>query len=120
MNDTAKVDRAEENARGWLEEMTRMVAAANDATNDETTEAASEEIAESVLACETYRSFEILLTTGGPALRIVGTLDTHCEPEGVELQKQDWGTPWTRVALTGAEQETVERFASHFYFGEGE
>ena len=34
--------------------------------------------------------FNILLTTGGPALRIVGDIG-----ESGELEHQDWGTPWT-------------------------
>ncbi len=39
--------------------------------------------------------FEILLGTGGPAVRIVGDLDMHGEPMRARLETQDWGTPWT-------------------------
>ena len=59
--------------------------------------------------------YEILLTTGGPALRIWGKLDGYGQPESAELQRQDWGTPWTRYL---APEETLLRFASCFYFGE--
>lgn len=38
--------------------------------------------------------FCILLTTGGPAVRIVGELNNG-EPSRPRLQVQDWGTPWT-------------------------
>lgn len=63
--------------------------------------------------------FEILLSTGGPALRIIGKLDEHCTPSDVELQHQDWFKPWERLPLTDAERKTVESFCAVFYFGEG-
>jgi len=36
----------------------------------------------------------LLLTTGGPAVRIVGSLEDG-EPDDATLEVQDWGTPWT-------------------------
>lgn len=39
--------------------------------------------------------FCILLSTGGPATRIVGELDQG-EPDRAWLEVQDWGTPWTQ------------------------
>lgn len=42
----------------------------------------------------TADKFEILLTTGGPAARIMGELD-GTEPTRAWLEVQDWGTPWT-------------------------
>jgi len=59
--------------------------------------------------------YELLLTTGGPALRIWGTLNEHCEPERAELQMQDWGTPWGRYP---APEATLLEFARCFWFGE--
>lgn len=59
--------------------------------------------------------YEILLSTGGPALRIWGKLGRYSEPESAELQMQDWGTPWTRYP---ASEETLLEFARRFYFGE--
>ena len=59
--------------------------------------------------------YEILLSTGGPALRIVGQLDQHNQPSSAELQHQDWGTPWTRFP---APEATLLAFASVFWFGE--
>lgn len=62
--------------------------------------------------------FEILLSTGGPALRIRGELDEHCQPYRAWLEYQDWGTPWTEFHGEGApSQETLVAFCSVFYFG---
>lgn len=63
--------------------------------------------------------FRILLSTGGPALRVMGELD-RCEPSRCWLEIQDWGTPWTRHFSRSAERATALRwFASLFYYGEG-
>jgi len=59
--------------------------------------------------------FCILLSTGGPALRIRGTLN-RCEPDRCWMEHQDWGTPWTE--LVGAEQDTLLWFCGLFWFGE--
>lgn len=58
--------------------------------------------------------FEILLTTGGPGLRIMGELDEHNEPSRARLEYQDWGTPWTQYF--NVEQSTLLAFARCFYF----
>lgn len=44
--------------------------------------------------------FNILLTTGGPAVRIIGELRDG-EPYRAWLEVQDWGTPWTEYYETG-------------------
>lgn len=63
--------------------------------------------------------FEILLSTGGPALRLRGELDEHCEPCRAWLEYQDWGTPWTEFHGEGApSQDTLLTFCQCFYFGE--
>ena len=56
--------------------------------------------------------FEILLTTGGPALRIRGELDGNQEPKLAWLEYQDWGTPWTQYV--GADQDTLLAYCRHF------
>jgi hypothetical protein len=61
--------------------------------------------------------FCILLSTGGPASRIRGELDEHCEPRRAWLEVQDWGTPWTQYF--DIEQDTLLTYARCFYFGEG-
>lgn len=43
----------------------------------------------------TPAEFQILLCTGGPAVRIMGELDGHGEPRRAWLEVQDWGKPWT-------------------------
>ena len=63
--------------------------------------------------------FQILLSTGGPALRIMGELN-HGEPSRCWLEHQDWGTPWTRYFSRSAERASALLwFASLFYYGEG-
>ena len=39
--------------------------------------------------------YMILLCTGGPAVRIVGTLNQYGEPDSATIEHQDWITPWT-------------------------
>ena len=60
--------------------------------------------------------FEILLTTGGPALRIRGELDEHKQADRAWLEYQDWGTPWTQYFEV--EQSTLLTFCQQFYFGD--
>lgn len=60
--------------------------------------------------------FEILLSTGGPALRIMGELDEHKQPTRAWLEYQDWGTGWTQYFKV--EQSTLLTFCQQFYFGE--
>ena len=72
--------------------------------------------------------FEILLTTGGPALRIIGELDDYGQANNARLEYQDWGTPWTRFSAyqedgvsiqeASAAESDVLTFAQCFYFGE--
>ena len=59
--------------------------------------------------------YEILLSTGGPATRIVGDLDQHDEPSSATLQYQDWGTPWTHYAGS-YNQPALLDYANQFYF----
>jgi hypothetical protein len=59
--------------------------------------------------------FNILLTTGGPAVRIRGELDGS-EPRRAWLEVQDWGKPWTEYVP--ADQDTLLAYASCFFFGE--
>lgn len=62
--------------------------------------------------------FSILLSTGGPALRIIGDLDDYGQPERPRLQYQDWFTPWTERITTGSENNALLTWCSVFYFGE--
>jgi hypothetical protein len=64
--------------------------------------------------------FEILLCTGGPAVRLIGTLDQHGQPETVTMQVQDWFQPWTDFQPdTGNDGDGVLlAYARCFWFGE--
>ena len=63
--------------------------------------------------------FCILLSTGGPALRIVGELNDWAEPARCWMEHQDWGTPWTRYfSRTEGRCEAIKWFASLFHYGE--
>lgn len=60
--------------------------------------------------------FSILLTTGGPAVRIMGELSDG-QPTRAWLEVQDWGTPWTEHFEEGAGEVLLE-YASAFCFEE--
>jgi hypothetical protein len=93
-------------------------------------EAVRERIQESPLSVEvrsgwhtpggdnTPEEFNILLSTGGPALRIIGDLDEHGEPTRAYLQYQDWGTPWTDYFPGSGSGEVLLTYCQQFYFGE--
>lgn len=118
-------EHAKENAKGWMSSIEEMLGKLG---NDEHTEDVQREIQESVLSvsvrddwhepgkpAEGIDEYEILLTTGGPALRIWGRLDDYCQPSSAELQMQDWGTPWTRYP---APESKLLEFAQQFWFGD--
>lgn len=64
---------------------------------------------------EEPEEFAILLSTGGPALRIYGQFS---DGDGL-LQWQDWGTPWTTYHdITEQEEEALRTFVGMFYLGE--
>lgn len=110
----------EENA----EELAELEAAAGDCEDEDD---ARQRISEDPLSVEvrsdwaspgeelTPGEFQILLCTGGPAVRIVGELDRG-EPCRAWLEYQDWGTPWTQYF--GASSDTLCQYARHFFFGE--
>ena len=58
--------------------------------------------------------FCILLSTGGPATRIIGELDEHGYPTRAMLQVQDWFTPWTECM--GQDLDVVLTYASQFHY----
>lgn len=61
----------------------------------------------------------ILLCTGGPAVRIIGDLDEHQQPDSAKIQYQDWFTPWeTLLPLKEEEHDALLSYARQFYFGE--
>jgi hypothetical protein len=58
----------------------------------------------------------MLLTTGGPALRIIGDLDGYGGPTSARLEMQDWGEPWSAMPLTNDEECDLMIFVQEFYF----
>jgi len=136
-------DHGANNAVAWWENIKQLIWRLEDAraVDDRTDEIVERDIHESALSVEVrtgWYTFEqgsdrkpaeyrILLTTGGPALQLTGSLTEYGEPETAELEHQDWGTSWTRSfpyihTKDGVEwdayQETLLAFARCFYFGE--
>src|SRR5690606_27267479 len=63
--------------------------------------------------------YQILLATGGPAVRITGALDLWGEPATAVLQYQHWGIPWTEYPADDEEAQALLEFARQFYYGYG-
>lgn len=61
--------------------------------------------------------YTILLCTGGPAVRMIGELSEHGEPETASLEYQDWFTPWEKLLLNTEEEKACLTYARQFYFG---
>lgn len=59
--------------------------------------------------------YRVLLTTGGPAVRIVGELTKYGDAFNATLEVQDWFKPWTEVY---ADQNTLLAYISYLYLGE--
>lgn len=57
--------------------------------------------------------FELLLGTGGPAVRIIGDIDDG-EPCSPRLEVQDWGKAWTEYRM--ADTEALEAYCAVFCF----
>lgn len=61
--------------------------------------------------------FYILLCTGGPAVRIIGELDEHGQPDRARIEHQDWGTPWTQYYIMDeAKREALLTYCQQFCF----
>lgn len=60
--------------------------------------------------------FEILLQTGGPAVRIIGDIDYDGSPVRPRIEYQDWFTPWTEFT-DGVHAPTLRTYCAQFYFG---
>ena len=125
-------DRGKDQARCQIESIVEMVAAVNNAETDKEQEDAEERIQEDPLSVEVRTGwhtldaedkkpteFTILLCWGGPAVRIIGDLDEHGQPENPVVEYQDWGTPWTEYRGTTDEQDAaLLAYCQQFYFGE--
>ena len=134
---STETNHARDNAQSWAQNIADMVAALETCEDCEQAEAAQEAIQEAPLSVEVrsgwYRpcdanpepmEYQILLSTGGPALRITGQLGAHGEAGTAHMEYQDWGTPWTRYhpahgePLFDSHNADVLTFAQQFYFAE--
>lgn len=129
-------EHALQNAKGWFEEIRDAYRAAGDpkllSNEQEDIIERLREQALSVLVREPWHSpsekmgaveYEILLTTGGPGLRVWGELDGYGEPASADLEMQDWGVPWRKAWPWESTDEAEAKaavmwFASLFWFGE--
>ena len=86
----------------WSEIMDRLEAA-HSADDEETEHDLGQELNEELLSVRQMThgmvdqgdTWELLLSTGGPASRVVVTVDEDGEPTAAVFEFQDWGMPWT-------------------------
>jgi hypothetical protein len=120
---------ARQNAKAWFENIEEMLAAVHAESEDSgcgVADDAERGIHESVLSVQVRSDWHdpgtvgdgpteycILLSTGGPALRIIGDLDQYGQPSSAEMQMQDWGVEWQRYP---APEDTLLDFAGRFWF----
>jgi len=128
MGSTREAQGLQEIGAGAMGALRELVGALNEAItgeDDSAIEDATEAIHDDVLSIE-YRSgwtmqgeglqaeeYCLLLATGGPAVRIIGTIE-HEQARDATLQVQDWGTPWTDVALSDDDHDTLLQYARAF------
>ncbi len=63
--------------------------------------------------------YQIILCTGGPAVRITGNLNEYSQPSDARMEYQDWFTPWKEYHDGNAETYNgLLDYAQQFYFGE--
>ena len=126
---TTATNYAAANAAAWcetiLDQLARLKVACRD--SDETYDVIREEIQQSALSLQVRSDWEelgtdlepgelcILLSTGGPALRIVGDLGRFNCPKDCRMEYQDWGTPWTEYRAIGS--AVLDSWAAQFYWG---
>ena len=60
--------------------------------------------------------FAILLSTGGPAVRVRGRLNEYSDPVSAWLEYQDGNVPWT-ACDAGRDSDALLAFCHEFYFG---
>lgn len=130
-----EADHARDNAAAWLNSILEMVAeleAAEEADDDEKREEAERRIQESALSVRVRdgwrdpyapieanpEEYEILLSWGGPSLRITGSLNCGQPGDFPRMEHQNWGTAWTEFEPAREYRAELQRFASAFYFGE--
>ena len=124
------MENAKQQALAQLRSIVEMVTVFRTAASDEEREAAQIRIDEDPLSVEVRsgwsqpgqaqaqpNEFRILLCTGGPAVRIIGELNEHGEPERAQMEHQDWFTPWQCLFGTSEEENiALLAYCSQFCF----
>lgn len=59
--------------------------------------------------------FNILLTTGGPAIQIMGELDASGLPSRARLQYADWGRGWRDYYGPDRDPDSLLKFSRQFF-----
>jgi hypothetical protein len=125
-----KLEQAKQQGQAQYDSIRELIAHLNDdAGNDRAREAIHEDALSVLVRSGWYEpgkdagspeEFEILLCTGGPAVRLIGKLNQYAEPESVRLQVQDWFQPWTDFApdRRDDDEDVLLSYALCFYFGE--
>ena len=118
---------SEKQAASKMDSIRELVEALNtkDETKGKAAEQAIQEDALEVLIREDWhtqgeisqnKEYTILLCTSGPAVRIIGDLNEHNEPETAYLEHRGWGTLW--IEYRKADEAVLIEYARQFYFGE--
>ena len=133
---STETNHARDNAQAWAQTIADMVAALEATEDGEQAEAAQQSIQEAPASVQVRSDwyfpgeqpeaveYQILLSYGGPSLRITGQLGKYGEAITADLEYQDWGTPWTRYhpaygePLFDSHNADVLTFAQQFYFGD--
>lgn len=124
---TKQENRAKEQAEAQYNHIKDLLEKLEEAETEDEIEEATRRINESPLSV-TVRSgyqkagqelkaeeYKILLSTGGPAVRIVGRLNEYDEPVTAELQYQDWFEKWKTER--NVKEQVLLDYAQYFYFG---
>jgi len=60
--------------------------------------------------------YQILLCTGGPAVRVIGAVGSDGYPLTARLEYQDWFIAWTEYPADSAERDALLKFAGWFSY----
>ncbi len=107
------------------EELAELESAAGDCEDEEDARRRIEEDPLEVTARSTWQptgepltaaEFCILLSTGGPATRIIGEMNESGEPTRARIECQDWFLPWTEYRGDAISQDDLLTYCGHFIF----
>lgn len=123
-------ERANQHGKSFAEDARKMLDALEDSNDDENASESARDEIDSLPLSLCVRSawtplgnpmeaaeYEILLSTGGPASRIVGELGSYGEVESARYEFQDWGEPWTPALFENEDDaKAILAFAQQFSF----